>query len=69
MRKIIPPSGALAEMLARDAERDPALGDWGGELATPGPPEPQAGDGLAVEFTLENRGPPTVFFGQVAVKV
>jgi hypothetical protein len=56
-------------MLARDAERDPALGDWGGELATPGPPEPQAGDGLAVEFTLENRGPPTVFFGQVAVKV
>jgi hypothetical protein len=31
--------------------------------------EPPHRDGLAVELTLENRGPPTVFFGQVAVKV
>src|SRR5215211_631971 len=31
--------------------------------------EPPHRDGLAVELTLENRGPPTVFFGQVAVEV
>jgi hypothetical protein len=37
-----PPSGALAEMLARDAEaEDPPFGGWAGEIATPVPePEP-----------------------------